>query len=321
MITDRANSRDAEPAAGRPEWASRPERGTTAMLRVITFISLRFGRRAGRIVVYGIAAYFFLFAPTARTHMREYLRRALGRNPTPLDRYRLILAFASTIHDRLYLISERFDLFDISLEGVAVVATRFQRGEGTFLMGAHLGSFEVTRAIGRRQPGLRVAMAMYQDNARKLNAMLAAVNPNLSVDIIPLGTMDSMLQIRSRLDAGAFVGVLGDRTIGPERFERVPFLGAPACFPTSAMRAAAMLRRPVIFMTGLYRGANRYHVVFEELADFSTTTVSERDAAVRAAIQRYAAVLERYCASDPFNWFNFFDFWQEPAPPAGTGST
>ena len=115
-----------------------------------------------------------------------------------------------------------------------------------------------------------------------------------------------------RLDDGAFVGVLGDRTIGGDCFERVEFLGAPASFPTSAMHAAAMLRRPVIFMAGLYRGANRYYVAFEELADFSATTAEDRDAAVRVAIRRYAAALERYCRSDPYNWFNFFDFWHEP---------
>jgi predicted LPLAT superfamily acyltransferase len=33
---------------------------------------------------------------------------------------------------------------------------------------------------------------------------------------------------------------------------------------------------------------------------------------VRAAVERYAALLDRYCRSDPYNWFNFFDFWQEP---------
>ena len=44
-------------------------------------------------------------------------------------------------------------------------------------MGAHLGSFEALRAIGRDQQGLRVAMLMYEQNARKLNATLAAINP------------------------------------------------------------------------------------------------------------------------------------------------
>jgi predicted LPLAT superfamily acyltransferase len=316
MAAEQTNARTATPSRARPEWVAHRERGTMTMLRVMTFISLRLGRPAGRIVLYGIAAYFFLFAPTARRHMRSYLGRALGRKPGPLDRYRLILSFAATIHDRLYLLSERYDLLDISLEGVEVVASRFARGEGAFLMGAHMGSFEVTRALGRRQPGLRIAMAMYENNARKMSAILSAVNPRLALDIISLGTMDSMLQIRARLDDGAFVGVLGDRTIGGDCFERVEFLGAPASFPTGAMRAAAMLRRPVIFMAGLYRGANRYHIVFEDLADFSATTVADRDAAVRLAVTRYAAALERHCRSDPYNWFNFFDFWQEPAAPA-----
>jgi predicted LPLAT superfamily acyltransferase len=76
------------------------------------------------------------------------------------------------------------------------------------------------------------------------------------------------------------------------------------------MRAAAIMRRPVIFMIGLYRGGNRYHVAFETLADFSGVEPRQRDAAVRVAIERYAGLLEKYVRSDPYNWFNFFDFWR-----------
>lgn len=316
MCAERTRHGRGTASAAAPDWVAARERGSMTLLRVMTYISLRFGRPIARIVLKGIAAYFFLFAPRARLHIRAYLRRALGHEPTAVDRYRLLLYFASTIHDRLYLLRERYELFDISLEGEPTVATRLHRGEGAFLMGAHVGSFEVIRAIGRRQPGLAVAMAMYEDNARKINAMLAAVNPSLRLEIIRLGTMDSMLQVRARLDAGAFVGLLGDRSFGPEHCEPVEFLGATAWFPTSAMRAAAMLRRPVIFMAGLYRGGNRYHVVFEELADFTDVTTDQREHAVRAAIERLAALLERLCRSDPYNWFNFFDFWREPDPPA-----
>ena len=315
MPSDRAS--DQRPASPRlAEWVVSRERGTTTMLRLMTLISLRLGRPVGRIVLHGIAAYFFAFAPGARRAARQYLSRALGRKPMAIDRYRLIFSFASTIHDRVYLINGRYDLFNISLEGEPLVRARLERGNGAFLMGAHLGSFEVTRAVGRIQPGLAVAMAMYEDNARKISSMLTAVNPRLRPDIISLGTIDSMLQIRARLDAGTFIGVLGDRTPGAEPFVRVQFLGAPACFPTGAMRAAAILRRPVLFMVGLYRGGNRYHVVFDKLADFSTISANDRDSAVQAAIRRYASLLERYCKSDPYNWFNFFDFWQEPSASA-----
>ncbi|MFI4890444.1 MAG: acyl-CoA synthetase, partial [Steroidobacterales bacterium] len=35
----------------------------------------------------------------------------------------------------------------------------------------------------------------------------------------------------------------------------------------------------------------------------------------------YAALLERYCTSDPYNWFNFFDFWQDPAARTAAGKS
>jgi predicted LPLAT superfamily acyltransferase len=78
------------------------------------------------------------------------------------------------------------------------------------------------------------------------------------------------------------------------------------------MRAAAALRRPVFFMAGLYRGGNRYHVVFREIADFSSVPRGARDAQVTEAIHRYAALVEECCRSDPYNWFNFYDFWHDP---------
>ncbi|MEO8308482.1 MAG: acyl-CoA synthetase [Pseudomonadota bacterium] len=303
---------DARRLDQRQEWVTARERGSIVMLQFMSFISLRCGRHVTRCVLYAIAAYFFVFAPKARRCVREYLQRALGRRPTAADRFRLIFAFAATIHDRVFMVRDRYELFDISIDGEEFVSECHQRGEGAFMMGAHMGSFEAIRFIGRSRTGLTVAMAMYNDAAKKINAMLAALNPDFKPDIIGLGSMNSMLQIRERLNAGAFVGVLGDRTPGDEPYERVEFLGAPACFPTGAMRGAALLRRRVFFMIGLYRGGNRYHVAFEDLADFSNTQRTDREAAVRAAVRNYAATLERYCRAYPYNWFNFFDFWRAP---------
>jgi predicted LPLAT superfamily acyltransferase len=296
------------PRSRAAEWTTHRERGSRTLLRLMTFVSLHLGRPTGRFFLYFIAAYFFAFAPTARRHSRAYLRRALGREPTPLDRFRHILTFATTIHDRVYLMKNRLERFEITVEGADIVRDALEAGKGAFLMGSHVGSFDIIRCVGERQPGLRVAMAMYEENARKVNEMLAAIDPAAKLDVIPLGRMDAMLKISEYLDRGTFVGVLADRTLGAESALEVEFLGDPARFPLGAMRAAALMRRPVIFMIGLYRGGNRYHVVFEHLADFSEP--EERDAAVREAVKRFARLLERHVRDDPFNWFNFFDFWR-----------
>ncbi len=293
------------------EWLRARERGSPLLLRSMAFVSLRAGRTLSRSVLYVIAAYFFLFAPGARRHSRSYLRLALGRPPSAKDRFRQILYFATCIHDRVFLINEQYDRFHITIEGEALVRAQLDAGRGALLLGAHMGSFELMRSVGRRQRGLHVSMAMYERNARKMNAVLAAINPAANPDIIALGEIDAMLRIAERLDRGAFVGLLGDRTLGEEAVQAVTMLGERAYLPAGPMRIAAVLRRPVLFMAGLYRGRNHYHVVFAEVADFSAIPAGGRDAAVRAAIERYAALLDRYCRTDPYNWFNFFDFWRE----------
>jgi predicted LPLAT superfamily acyltransferase len=241
------------------------------------------------------------------------LRRALGRAATARDRFLQILSFASTIHDRVYLMNDQFEKFNISVEGEAMVLAQASLGRGALLLGSHMGSFEVMHSLSRRQNGLRVSMAMYEVNARKISGILAAINPKAVPDIVSLGQLDAMLRIAERLEQGGCVGVLADRSLGEESTQAVSFLGEQAYLPSGPMRAAAILRCPVFFMAGLYRGKNNYHVVFERVADFSATSVGSRRLAVCAAIDRYAAVLEHYCRTDPYNWFNFFDFWARPA--------
>ncbi len=306
----------AETAAVPADWARTAERGSQTLLRLMTWLSLRLGRAATRQILHGIALYFLLFAPRARFHARHYLSRVLGRTAGVADVYRQILTFATTVHDRVFFLNGRYDAFEVAIEGEALVRAANARGEGAFLMGAHLGSFEVIRSVGHQQVGLEVAMAMYPDNARKITAILGAINPALNADIVELGHVSAMLEIRSRLEAGSFVGMLGDRSPGGEESEPVMFLGSPAEFPTGPMRVAAMLRRPVFFIAGLYVGRNRYRVVFEPVADFTNVAPAARPAAVRAAVHAYAAIVERYCREAPYNWYNYFDFWKPRAPAA-----
>jgi predicted LPLAT superfamily acyltransferase len=293
------------------DWTRAAERGSLPLIRFMVWFSLKLGRPASRVLLRVIAAYFLVFGGASRRAIAAYLRRCLGRKPTLGDQYRLYFAFASTLHDRIFFLKDRFELFDIERSGTGLL-----EAGGMVLMGAHFGSFEAMRSCGRALSGRRVVIAMYEDNARQINGVLSAVDPGAMRDVVALGRMESMLTLRDRLDEGALVGVLADRTLGAEATIGVPFLGEEARFPTGPMRMAAALRQRVLFMAGIYRGGNRYEVRFEELADFSTLeglTRAERGARVDAAVRRYAARLERHCREAPDNWFNFHDFWKRPA--------
>ncbi len=290
----------------RPDWTSQPERGSAFAMRLITWIALRLGRGVARLLLYPICFYFLLFAGNARRASRNYLRRVLAREPGIADIFRHLHVFAAVVLDRVFLLSGQVAVFDIRVYGQEHVDEVMAAGAGCFLIGSHLGSFEVIRTLGADSRGLAVSMLMYKDNARKMASVFEAINPRHSQSIITLGEVDTMLKVDAALAGGELVGMLADRTIGAEAATAHAFLGAPARFSPGPFRLAAVMRRPALLMFGLYRGGNRYDIHFERLTDGDSAA---REIRVENMQAEYVARLEHYCRTAPYNWFNFYDFW------------
>ena len=307
-----ADFTQARNTRARAEWTRRPERSSALALRCMAWISLKLGRPAARGLLYFIAAYFLVFSPSARRSCVEWLTRVRGDGSKPGwgDLFRHFLSFASVVHDRIFLVNDQFDMFDIQLHDHELVQELRAQGRGLMLMSAHMGSFEVLRSLGRQQPDARVVMAMYKENARQINQALSAINPAAELDVVALGEIDSMLNLHTLFEGNAVIGMMGDRVLGDDQTRLIPFFGEPAAFPVGPFRMAAILRRPVVFMVGLYGGGRRYDLYFEKLADFSNIPAGGRQAHLEAAMDRYALLLEKYGRLAPYNWFNFFDFWQ-----------
>lgn len=294
-----------------PEWVARPERSNTLAIRFIVWVALTLGRRVARLFLYPICLYFFLFAGAARRASRHYLRKVLGREPRISDGFRHIHTFASVILDRVFLLNNRFDKFEVHTHLDEAAQANITHKRGCILLGAHLGSFEIARAYADEIQGPPASVVMYEDNARKLNAVLKAINPDMAQQVIGLGKIDSMLKVEQALQRGEFIGILADRGLeyGGARVT-CDFLGEPAEFPTGPLRMAYLLKCPVLLMAGIYRGGNRYDLYFEQLIDMGALEGMSRSEALRYAMQRYVSGIERHCRNAPYNWFNFYDFWK-----------
>lgn len=298
-------------------WAAERERSSAGLLKLMSWIAVRCGRRVSRVVLHLISAYFVLFAPAARRASARYLARVHGRPARWREVYAHVYCFAATILDRVYFLRRETGWLQLTLRGQDMIDNILAEGQGAFLVGAHVGSFEALRASGHDRPDLRIAMVMYPDNARKINAALAAIAPDAVPDIIALGRPQAMLQIRERLAEGALVGMLGDRTLHAESSRgqpvRLPFLGDEVEFSDGPFRLAELLRQRIVFMVGLYLGGPRYEVRLEPLADFRERPVdaADREARIRAALADYVRRLESLCREQPCNWFNFHDFWRD----------
>jgi predicted LPLAT superfamily acyltransferase len=284
-------------------WLAQPERGSMLAIELIAWITLKVGLHAGRALLYPIALYFALFSLSARRSSVDYLTRVLGRRARFSDVLQHYRVFASTIHDRLYLLSGRLDYFKIELRGENALDRALAAGKGCVLLGSHLGSFEILRALGRLRKKLDINVVMHIDNSEKVNRVFNRLDPDCGKRVIAPGKPESLLRVKECLERNEIVGILGDRVLGVDRAIECEFLGEATRFPTGPLKVAAVLGVPVVLFFGLHRGAGHYEIVFEA---FSEKVESSH---VNARVQDYVVRLEHFAKSAPYNWFNFFDFW------------
>jgi predicted LPLAT superfamily acyltransferase len=304
-------STSPSPQAVKQSWAAQAERGNMLALKLITWIALHLGRRISRWILVPIVAYFYISAPKARRASKVFLSRIPGQAHGSAAVFQHLYAFAAVTLDRVYFLNGRMDLFDVEIKDPDNQALGMAtKGKGLVLMGAHMGSFDSVRSIARQYPDLQMVLLMYEANARNIKQLLNAINPKAQQAIISLGQPSAMLQVRDALSAGNLIGILADRSIEATGNASLSLLGSEAAFPTGPFRLAAMLKHPVFFMVGIYHGGKRYTIHLEPIMDFSNITPAERTQATQQAQARYVQLIEQYCLNAPYNWFNFFDFWQ-----------
>jgi predicted LPLAT superfamily acyltransferase len=317
-------------------WKQRPEGGGRFAIWLIRSIARHAGRRVARLLLGPITVYFLLMRGPERRASIAYLERALGRPTRWSDGARHIHTFASTILDRVFLLSGRLRQFQFRISGLDDIHAQLDKGRGVLLFGSHLGSFEVMRVLARQRPDYVIRVVLDTGHNPAMTQLLDALDPAIAANVIDAGQdgPSLMLAIQQAVAAGHLVALLVDRVPPGDIAQPALFLGKVARFPRAPWLIASVLHVPVVLAFGLYRGGNRYDLAFETFSDGLHIPRAERSRALSALIQRYATRLEHYARLAPYNWFNFYDFWdpaddvlQDPAAndgriaarPAGAG--
>jgi predicted LPLAT superfamily acyltransferase len=297
------------------EWIERPETGNFFAAWLLFKFTFFFGRGPARIVLWPITFYFLLRRGPERRASRAYLTRVLGRPASLWEVSKHLYYFASVTLDRLFLVSGRLQHFEIRRHGVDRLNFAETFGRGVLMLGSHLGSVEALRALSEERTDVQFRAVMAARQTPIMAKILETLNPALAKAVIhPRDDgFSTTLAIKEALDNRAVVTMLADRGRSGDAVMSAQFLGAPAAFPTAPWLIAGMLKVPVVLCFGLYRGGNTYDVHFELFSEQIVLSRRDRERQIGEHIQRYADRLAHYVQSAPYNWFNYYDFWNPQA--------
>lgn len=306
-----------------PHWRDRPEGGNQFWLTVIQWIILRLGRGFALASMFPTTLYFFIVRRQERRASRRWLERVEAPRRGVFGVLIHIYTFAMTIVDRVLLLAGREDELDIRSEGAEALSEILKRGQGCVLLGSHLGSFEAIRVYSRQAPEecrhLRVVMDRNQNSL--ITQTLENINPSIRDTVIDAHQPGPQIVLKAAetLTSGGMVAMLADRVFRNETAVTADFFGQPATFPMAPLAVAAALKAPVFLVFGIYEGRRRYRLVFEPLPAPGeiATTRREKRAQLNQWVARYAQRLEYYARRYPYNWFNFYDFWNCDASAKG----
>ncbi len=304
-------------------WYAIEERGVYLGMRTMFFAYSLFGRVGFSIFLYPVMTYFFLANPAARRASLEFLSRVQQHAkavsvpscaPGWRQSFRHFLSFGETILDKLAAWRGDIGLADIDYVNREKFEAVQASGQGCVLIASHLGNMEVCRALGSLYRDLKINVLVHTKHSGNFNRLMQKVNPRAMLSLIQVTEvgLETAVMLSEKIDHGEFVVIVGDRTpVGQSsRITWLPFLGRPAPFPQGPFILAAVLQCPVLLIFCLKRG-NRYSIIFESLADGIELPRRQRAEALGFWMSRYVERLQHYCVSDPYQWFNFFDFWRQ----------
>ncbi len=87
----------------------------------------------------------------------------------------------------MFLLSERFQRFEVQVHGLEVLHSAMDEGRGVLLLGAHHGSFESLRVLSLSRPEVEVRVVLDKAQNAVITQLMDALNPALARGIIDAG--------------------------------------------------------------------------------------------------------------------------------------
>lgn len=302
-----------------PHWAELGETTSVAGIWFLYGMHRVLGRWPFRVCLLPVVAYYWLSNRVARTSSLQYLRRleaatsALGFAPGWRHTFRHLFRFADTMLDKMLATAGRYPMAKVRFEGRDAMLAQMLGQRGGLILTAHMGCLELCQVLARFNRSVRINALIHTAHAERYNRIIRRLDPEARVTLIQVTDISpaTALMLAEKIGRGEFVAIAGDRVpLGGGRVAIADFLGVPAPFPVGPYVLASVLECAVFAMACTHAD-DGYVVRFEPFAERIVLPRKSRAAELSAQAGRFSAWLQSCLREAPYDWFNFFPFWDQ----------
>lgn len=276
-----------------------------------------------------VVFFFCLGAGKVRERSRLYLKRVgklRNRRISSWDIYLHVLSFALSMIEKIRGWSGKMPLskLEVQDDDIESLVRQIDSGKGAFVLCSHLGNMEALRSLTEYSQkhsarDFQVFPVVDFSGTRRFNDLLWKLNPELMKNCFDANSIgvETAVAMREKMETGNLVAVAADRTSGhsKDRFVSFPFLGEEAHFPEGAFVLANLLKFPIYFIFAFRKrdldiaSPYEFHIIRAK-TQTEKARASQREKA-EALAGEYVRLLERFCLEHPYQWYNFYNFWQK----------
>ena len=275
------------PPHDRPEWPLLRERTSTLGIRILLAVQKVLGDKTLRLILKPVLASYWLTSPRLRQVVGAYQRRVEKLAP-------FLSSFGSP-EPGLFSGIAQLEHFALAIfEKFAALS-----GDGKCAR-LDVVAEEIFSSDGKTSGAVILTSHTPQ-------ATFFEIGETLSPALV--------MELSERASKGAYIILAGDRVpMGSDAAASVSFLGDPARFPTGGALLSLLLGIPLRMMvcTRSDLKERRYRVCFYSLCERPPRVRrAAREAWLASMAALYAGSLEAELLRSPFDWANYFDFWED----------
>jgi len=277
-------------------------------------------RVLGLRVTYALAVFpaiYFSFASPDVAATMDFHRRIFGPQPWWKRRWLVFKHFHSfgrALIDRTAILAGQTEKFSFQFDGDTHLRAAVAESRGVLLLTAHLGNWEAAGQLLTRLD-VPITVTGFDKESPEIRAMLDRASKK-KFKLLPLtGSPTDAIPLVAALRRGEVVAMLGDRSYGSPS-AKISFCGGTASFPIGAYVMASIAGAALMHVFSLREAGGRYRFFGFPPQHPQMPAHHERDAYLKNCAAHFAGDLESVVKRDPFQWYNFFPFWEKDEPPA-----